>query len=174
MTDNKECQQVTTGSKRNEEKVRRIKAMEARSFGILGLICGHEGCKAFREFDDVGMTPGYSLASDIEDGKDIYDRLLDEAYMVLGGLDDYLRKMKNVANTLDTFKEYCKGHEREFEVNGEIHDVATLLESTALLCEEALQERETQEEEWVKAHEKKEPHPVFAPILDTIKGANHA
>lgn len=175
MPDNKECQQVTTGNNRYEEKERRIKAWEKRQFEIWSLLEKHEGCMAFREFDDVGMTPGYSIASNIVDAKvDVYDQILDEAYIVLGGLNDYLRKMKRLALALETFKRCCPEHEKEFEATGEIGGVATLLESTALLCEETLQDREAQEEEWVKAHEKKEPHPVFAPILDAIKGGSNA
>ena len=167
MTEAKESQQKATSNKQEQKKEMWIEKEVAR----LTLLRNHPGLKAMHAIGPSCEAWGYALACKMVDGKDIFEDLLENIKSALYGLDAYLANMIMLANNIDSFKEYLKPeYEIEFLITGKIGGAVSQLESTALYVQEMLEQRDEQERKWTEEREKKQPHPIFANILDSIKG----
>jgi hypothetical protein len=96
------------------------------------------------------------MAEKMVEGKDIMEDVQHQANAALYGLEYYLDRMIDLAHSLDSFKDYCvkinPGYEKKFKGLGEIWGITTLLESTADLCKEALENRREEERKWAESH----------------------
>lgn len=128
----------TVMTERDKKWEKSIKRTEA----IWELINKHDGVNAVDSFSQGTIQLGYNIASEMVDGNDIYEMLLGNLQMAENTLEYYIACMKKLASSLDTFKEYLvkinPDYEKEFLISGELGGIASIVESKALCCEEAL------------------------------------
>ena len=177
-----ELEKLGTGTP--EEVGKKVKAFYEtvdKNRKIIGeLISTNEGLRCLWDFDPDRTE---HIAWKMFRGEDIYNDVLDAAKEIYANFTDYLNSMESAAVKLAAFKDYCvrinPDYSEEFEL-GEIWGIGSILESTAFHTKQMIAERDEEEKkwfedhkDWIEADEKKESkqvHPVFAPILDAIKG----